>query len=321
MSKRGKLRALGWLSLAVTFLFLPGAAQAAFPGANGRIAYTVERWRSHPGPPGYLELLSSRIEAVLPSGRGRRVLRTCPAGESCFDSDPAWSADGRWIAFTQTGLGFGTRLAIVRHNGSGLRRLPQLTLGSGTPAWSPGGRRLAFGGGDARLYTVRSDGTGLRQVTPRYAVWPAWSLTGRIAFSYDDGFYTRYDDGLFTIRPDGSQERRLINIPNSPGPPESPEWSPHATKIAFVVSGSVDPEIHVADASGRGRRRLSRDGAQPAWSPNGKYIAFIRNQDLYVMRSNGRGVRRVVDAPGQDPDHPEGDWTALSSPSWQPLRG
>jgi hypothetical protein len=53
--------------------------------------------------------------------------------------------------------------------------------------------------------------------------------------------------------------------------------------------------------------------------PAGEYIAFIRNHDLYVVRSNGRGLRRVVDAPDQDRDNPNKRWSELSSPSWQPL--
>ena len=54
------------------------------------------------------------------------------------------------------------------------------------------------------------------------------------------------------------------------------------------------------------------------WSPDGKYIAFARTNDLYVMRSHGGRLRRVVDAVDPDPDHPDRPWTELSAPSWQP---
>lgn len=37
------------------------------------------------------------------------------------------------------------------------------------------------------------------------------------------------------------------------------------------------------------------------------------------MRANGRGLRRVVDAPQQDLDHPDRAWAELSTPTWQPL--
>ena len=58
-------------------------------------------------------------------------------------------------------------------------------------------------------------------------------------------------------------------------------------------------------ADGRRLRRLTDNfgDSDPAWSPDGNYIAFIRDHDLYVMRANGRGQRRVVDGPDQGLDH------------------
>jgi Tol biopolymer transport system component len=162
---------------------------------------------------------------------------------------------------------------------------------------------------------VRRNGTALRQVTPRYAVSPAWSLARTIAFVHDDLSPSTHREGIYTTRPGGARLRRLISDPDSPGPPEVPDWSPHASRIAFVLPGSVNPEIHVANAKGRDRRRLTSNGTEPAWSPDGKYIAFIRNWDLYVMRSDGRGLRLVADGGQLE----SGEQIYLDSPSWQPL--
>jgi hypothetical protein len=88
----GRRNVRGWVTFAVAgvvFAFAVEGAQAAFPGENGRIAFTSEEFvwpppeigePSHPGVDP--DLLSSRIETVLPSGRGRRVLGTCPAGHA-----------------------------------------------------------------------------------------------------------------------------------------------------------------------------------------------------------------------------------------------
>ena len=86
MRKVTMLRA--WLALTVAGVTLTSgveAAHAAFPGANGRIAFAVEKWRRPlsclPIPHGCEpEFVSSSIETVLPSGRGRRILRALPAG-------------------------------------------------------------------------------------------------------------------------------------------------------------------------------------------------------------------------------------------------
>jgi Tol biopolymer transport system component len=307
--------AIAVVGLTMTFGF--GDAQAAFPGGNGRIAVAVEKWRTpdtcrgdvpHSCEP---EVYSSTLETVLPSGRGRRVLRAWPGA-----GGPVWSPSGKLLTFQQ-----GSRLAIMRHDGTVLRRLPQLTSGDGAPTWSPHGGRLAFTGSSICcnwLYTVRTDGTGLRRVIAQEALMPAWSVTGTIAFVNNTGRrpeYSRLKAGLYTIRPDGSRRRRLL------GRTGKPDWSPDGSRIAF----SRGHDIFTIRADGRGLRRLTTAASErtrtsgAAWSPDGRYIAFIRDGDLYVMRSDGRGLRRVIDARQQSLEHPDRPWAEVSAPSWQPL--
>ena len=98
---QGRLRSLGWLGLAAGLVLATGVgdAGAAFPGANGRIAFAVEKWRLPdpclPMPHGCEpEVFSSSIETVLPSGRGRRVLRSFPVEQGAA-AGPVWSPSGR----------------------------------------------------------------------------------------------------------------------------------------------------------------------------------------------------------------------------------
>jgi Tol biopolymer transport system component len=245
---------------------------------------------------------------VLPSGRGRRVLRSFPVAQSAIG--PVWSPTGRLLAFQQ-----GSRLAIIRRDGKALRRLPALTSGERTPTWSPSGERLAFTGSSVCcnwLYTVRPDGTGLRRVIAQEALMPAWSVTGTIAFVNNTGRrpeYSRLRAGLYTTRLDGSRLRRLS------GRTGRPDWSPDGSRIAFRRGDGIS----TVRADGGGLRRLTSPGSDPAWSPDGKQIVFIRDGDLYVMRANGRGLKRVIDVPQPDPEHPDRPWAELGAPSWQPL--
>jgi hypothetical protein len=148
----GRPRAPWWFVFLVLGLALasPAAAEAAFPGANGRIALTVQRWRPpppdpppppdqfHPGIPPEPEPVSARIVSVSPRGQGRRVLYSAPADRLPFYGGPitrpAFSPNGKLIAFDERG-----RLAIMRDDGTGLRMLPALSESDHEPAWSPTG--------------------------------------------------------------------------------------------------------------------------------------------------------------------------------------
>lgn len=100
--------------------------------------------------------------AIGSNGRGLRRL----ARELKFTQDPAWSGDGRRIAFKGT-LERGARAAIytVLPGDGGLKRLTPDRLGRsvGDPRWSPDGQRIAFTAGGS-IYVMSADGVGLRAV-------------------------------------------------------------------------------------------------------------------------------------------------------------
>jgi TolB protein len=102
-----------------------------------------------------------------------------------------------------------------------------------------------------------------------------------------------------------------------------PSWSPDGDKLVFsAYRGSRPPEIYTIGLDGSDLVQLTTCGrpcegsAVPAWSPDGRWIAFARGSggdgDLYVMDPAGSNVRRVTHC--EEPGCAGED----SSPSWSP---
>jgi TolB protein len=306
-----------WKSVAVVVCAVAvgldaGLGSAAFPGRAGRIAFVSD------------ESGSDDVLVMNADGSGRESVTAGPEDES----EPAWSPDGRSLAFVREGVQ--PAIFVLRLDGGALRRV---TPGS-SPAWSPDGSRLVFSRRTARgadLFSARPDGSGLRRLTRTSAVEaePDWSPDGRlIAFvraSRGGGSH------VYVMRPDGRGVRRVTS-----GPLEdtSPTWSPDGKQLAFVREDATlgASRVYVTSMDGRRVRplvgQLQLDPAatfesDPAWSPDGKRIAFVRGarlySDLYVASVDGTFLRRMSNNAVAQVTDREPTWQRL--PRGRPLRG
>jgi TolB protein len=105
-------------------------------------------------------------------------------------TEPAWSPDGKSLAFVRAAGGH-AHLFVADADGGEPRQITEGASDDEAPAWSPDGRRLVFcsanvmlGARQADLFTVSADGTGLIQLTEgdRYACHPTWGRDGFIYF-------------------------------------------------------------------------------------------------------------------------------------------
>jgi Tol biopolymer transport system component len=167
--------------------------------------------------------------------------------------------------------------------------------------------------GDKEIYAVRSDGSGLVQLTNNTANdWdPAVSADGtKVAFVTDrDG-----KPELYTMNIDGSSQTRITNNTYTES---HPSWSPLGTQLVWASLNGSDSDIWKANANGSGAVDLTPDpvafDADPSWSPGGISIAFDSTNragntgtDVYTMKLDGTQVTRLTTT-GKD-----------SNPNWAP---
>ena len=242
------------------------------------------------------------------------------------DTDPAWSPDGRRIAFVHGFVGGRAGIYLMQADGSDAVRITDGgTDVDGTdlgPAWSPDGTRIAFARegrpadaetGNTDLYVVDVVGGAATQLTDdtlmEYA--PAWSPDGsRIAFigyRLAAGGEPPSAMRLYVMNVDGSGRKTV-----GPSNVDAPSWSPDGSEIAFV-----DTEtgwLMAIHPDGSGERRILDAAAlvggvhlvsAATWSPDGRQIAFMAGPDatdthIYVVDRDGSNVRQVTLGPAPD---------------------
>jgi Tol biopolymer transport system component len=267
-----------------------GAAQPAentFPGRNGLIVFT-----SHGNSEGLAAINTMHTD-------GTRLVRLA------YGTGAVWSADGRWLLFSR-------KDGIFRMNahGGGIRKVARGGYEWLSYSLSPEGTRFAGANySDGIDIVTLGDGKNYNSV-PMAAdngagdssKWsPAWSPDGK-TIAYLDGF-SGSEGGNARIRlyDVASGRRRGLGGVATNGL----SWSPDGRRLLY---GSL-AGVRVIDVATKRIRLLAEGGEGARWSPDGRRIVFVRDRDIYTMRSDGSEQKRILRNPG-----------LYATPDWQALR-
>lgn len=220
------------------------------------------------------------------------VVRSLPSPDKSLEMycGGAWSPDGKRIPC----LAFGVKdpklngiYSVRASDGGGLRRLTSNPGGEDLPGdYSPDGKQLVFvrtSHGKTALFVVNTDGTGLKEISPKNALVAdtsagSWSPDG--------------SQILFVARPSESAHKEIWVV-------DPDGRSPHRFEMTPPCGGSFSDKASAGCYS-------------PDWSPDGSMIVFTRSspdgqsENIYIVNSDGTGLRQVTDGGGDD--YP--DWGA-----------
>lgn len=271
------------------------------------------------------DLLAAAIEGPAPSyGKTNSDLWLVPVagGEpkrlttsSGSDTHPRWSPDGKTIAFVSDRSG-SNQVWLLPLDGGEARPLTRLPIDVSGPIWSPKGDKLAF---VAEVYPGTSpEETAKRDKAKADAPSKARAydqLMVRHWMSWDEGKRSH----LFVCDAATGEARDLVpewtaNVPPAPfGGSNDYAWSPDGEELAFTSeplvnhAWSTNTDIWTVPARGGAPKNLTEANlaadAQPAYSPDGRMLAFVRQERpgfeadrwvLHVLRRGGGADERPV---------------------------
>jgi Tol biopolymer transport system component/predicted Ser/Thr protein kinase len=247
-----------------------------------------------------------------------------------LEDEPAWSPDGKCLAYTSNDKG-NLDIMVMPLAGGRPIRVVDSDADDAQPAWSPDGSRLAFVSARDRgghLSIALGIGTLQDFVTGKYGdIFLIPALGGTPVKLVEDGYYPSWspDGKNIVYQSPRNGEWNLWKVPAEGGVPTQltndeefdfhPCWSPDGKWIVYGSGGNGIYNLRVVSASGGAPHLLTNDKqviVRPVWSKDGSSIIYSSNKNgsynlwkiPFSLNDNGKSgtPRQVTVGQGADVD-------------------
>src|SRR6266849_3048050 len=220
---------------------------------------------------------------IVPAGGGEAIQLT----QSGHDSSPAWSPDGKMIAFLSSREGT-SQVYVLNMDGGEAHAVTHLSTGADLVKWSPDGKTIAF---TSSVYPdCKDDACNKKRDEDREKSKVKARVYEQLLYRHWNHWFEGKRSHLFVEPADGSGEARDLNAganydvpPDQRGGVDDINFSPDAKEICFtavtdkVEAVSTNGDLFLVPVAGGEAKRITTNPAfdgNPVYSPDGRFIAY-----------------------------------------------